>query len=464
MLKYLVNYNISGYETATISDKTLSSGSNKYIVVVLDDSTNNSALEYYDSITNILLSQNKLYIIIVGKESKIRKPVSYLAANYHNYNIYKVDSKETITLEYLDTILDREPSIDEVQEFIGGDVSGYAELSMILMGIDDIVSRGNMDELKVFIENHVSSIENLTSVVEYMKKVVDTSNNSELLVRVDELKDKIRELTKEVNSSEEEVRKVKDENLKLSGDHAATKQELARAMSKNKELESQLSSNAPVIQSYSELHTTLINCRAESILYFKEISYVQYTNTLVIMLMEIAKLLKKRVKLLIYDTKAGLSQIYKPLSVIGGSEFVASKGNYISTVESFVVVEPNPTILTSILESTNPKFDLVIVYDRMRQPTNLVSGNNVTQYYVINSSKEFKEVQNILRITDKSSIITRVGSSIGHDTLNIPMIADYDSNGTTDSAKKAKYKKLQSNGNNKLIINTILERAHVTGR
>ena len=464
MSKYLVNHSINGYETVEITDKKLVDGVGNYVVVLLDESTNTKALEYYDNITNILISQNKLILVIVGKESKIRKTVSYLVANYRNYNIYRVDSKDTVNSEYIDTIIDREPGIDEVQAFVGGDVSAYADLNMILMGIDDIVSRGNTDELKVFVENHITSIENLTYVTEYMKKVVDTSNNSELFNRVEELKDKIRKLTKEVNSSEEEIRRVKDENLRLSGDNTATKQELARAMSKNRELESQMSSNAPVIQTYSELHTALINCRAESVIYFKEISYVPYANSLVIMLMEMTRLLRKKVKLIIYDSKAGLSSVYKPLSVIGGSEFVASKSNFISSDAPFVVVEPNPAILTSILESTNPKYDLVIVYDRMRQPTNLVSGNNVVKYYVINSSKDFKEVQNTLRITDKSSIITRVDSSIGAETLNIPTIPEYNAPGTTESAKKSKYKKLQAAGNGKLIINTILEKAHVTGR
>lgn len=461
--RFIINHEVKGYTTTNILDKSLKESSDNIVVLVLDESTSDKLAEYYNMVTDILLSKNKLYLIVVGKESKIRKSICTLVANYKNYNIYKVDSKNTITTEYVDTIIEREPTIDEVQSFIGGDISGYSDINVILMGIDDLVSRGDLEGLKRFIEEHLISIENLTNVVDYMKKIVDTANSKELFSRIDELKNKIRDADIKLDSTEEENKKIKDENLRLIESSETTKKELAKAMSKTKELEQQMSSNTPVIQSYSEINTALIKCKTSNIIYFKEISYVPYTNSLMIMLMEILKLMKKKAKLIIYDSKVGLSTIYKPLSVIGGSEFVANKANFVSHVDIFTVVEPNPTILSSILENTNPAFDIVIIYDRMRQPTNIVSGNNVVKFYIINSNKDFREVQNQLRISDKSTIITRVGSSIGPETLNIPRIEDYNAPGTTESAKISKYKKLQAAGNNKLVIQTILDKARVAG-
>lgn len=461
MSKYIVNYDINGFEKVEISDKKLTTGSDNIIVLVLDESTSDKLMEYYESVTNILLSGNKLFIVMVGKESKIRKTLCNLAANYRNYNIYKVDSKSTITSEYIDTIIEREPTIDEVQAFVGGDISGYADINIILMGIDDIVSRGNLEELKSFVEDHVTSIESLTHVIEYMKKIVDTTNSKELMLKIEELKTKLRDQDIKLDSTEAENRKIKDENLKLTEDNAATKQELARAMSKNKGLEQQMSASTPVIQSYSPLHTSLIRCNVSNILYFKEISYVPYTNSFILTLVNTLQLYKKKVKLIIYDSRVGLSTLYRPLSVIGGSEFVANKENYISGTDMFVVVEPNPMILTSVLECNNPKYDIVIVYDRMRQINNIVSGNNVTMYYVVNSSNDYREVQKTLRITDLSSVITRADSSIGEGALNIPKIDDFDKTHLSESARMSKYKKLQPVGCDKPLFNLILEKAHI---
>lgn len=462
MAKYIINHKVNGFKTVDILDTVLTDSDDNDIVLVLDETTNDKLSDYYERVTDILLTKNRLYVIVVAKDSKIRKTICTLVANFRNYNLYKVDSKNTITEDYISTIMERIPTMDEVQSFMGGDISGYADINIILLGIDDLVSRGDMEGLKRFTEEHLSSIENLTSVIEYMKKIVDTTNSKELNNRIEELKAKVRSIDDQLDSSEDENKRLKDENLRLSESSKAMNSELSKLMAKNKELEQQVTSSAPVIQSYSEIKTSLIRCKASNILYFKEISYVPYTNTLITMIVGILKLMNKRVKLMIYDSRVGLSGIYKPLSVIGGSEFVANKSNFVSHVDSFVVVEPNPTILTSILESNNPAFDVVIVYDRMRQLTNIVDGNNVTKFFVINSNKDFREVQNPLKITDKSNIITRPNTSIGAETLNIPEIADYKVSATTDSAKLSKYKRLQAAGNNKQIVQTILDKARIT--
>lgn len=461
MAKYIINHIVNGYKTVDIDNEALTGEENNEIVLVLDNSTSDKLSIYYERVIDILLSRNTLYIVIVGKESKIRKAICNLVINYRNYNIYKVDSKDIVTEEYLGIISDRNPSFDEIQTFVGGDLASYADINIVLMGIDDLVSRGDLEGLKRFIEEHLSSIENFTSVVDYMKKIVDTANSMELINKIDELKSKIKALDERINATEEENKDYKDKNIKLIESDEMNRRELSKLMSKTKELEQQLSSSAPVIQTYSEINTALIKCKTTNIIYFKEISYVTYTNSLVMMLAKIIGLMKKRVKLIIYDNKVGMANVYKPLNVINGNDFVANKQNFIANVESFVVIEPNPTILTSILESINPVFDVVIIYDRMRQLTNLVTGNNVVRFHIINSNKDFKEVQSQLRIADKSTIITHAGSSIGKDTLNIPTIPDYNSEGTTEAAKISRYRKLQVEGGTKQIIPTILDKARI---
>lgn len=461
MANYIINHSVKGYEEVGIADSRLTDTEGNNIILVLDESTNDKLNDYYERATDILTSRNRLFLIVVAKESKIRKAMCNLVTNYRNYDIYRVDSKDTITSEYLNTAIERHPTIDEIQSFVGGDVSGYADIGIIILGIDDLVTRGDLEGLKRFIEEHVGSIENLTAVVEYMKKTVDTTNSKEMISRIEELKLKIREADNKLGFTEAENNKIKDENLKLKEAGETSKRELAKAMSKNKEMEQNASHNTPIMQSYSEINTSLIKCKVTSVIYFKEVTYVPYVNSLITNLLQILKMKKKKAKLIIYDNKVGITNIYKSLSIIGGNEFVTGKANFVSNVETFVVVEPNPTILTSILESSDPAFEVVIVYDRMRQLTPVVSGNNVVNWFIVNSSRDFKETQQQLRKMDKSNVITRAGTTIGGESLNIPFIPDYGSSETTGSAKISKYMKLQAEGNNKLIINTIFEKSRI---
>lgn len=459
--RIIVNCEVPKCEIADINDSSLADGKGNNIIIVLDNSDGEVLQTYYNAVTNILLSKNKLYIILVGNDVKIGRAICSLVANYRNYNIYKVENKAVLTEEYIDTIINRTPTVDEVQTFIGGDISGYADINMIFLGIDDLVSRGDLEGLKSFIERHIHSIEGITSVLDYMKKSTDLLNSGELLGRMEEIKTKLIEAEAVASENSKKLLEAEQEKKVYEENAERAKREMESALSKRKELEEQLESGTPVIQSYPETNTTLIKCKAQTVLYFKEVSYVPYANSLIIMLREILKLMNKRVKLVIYDSRVGLPGVYRPLSVIGGSEFVGNKNNFIANVDTFVVVEPNPTIITSILEYSNPAFDVVIVYDRMRQPTNIVVGNNVIRYYVINSNKDFNAAVNQFRTIDKSSVITRVDSTIGNEALNIPTISDFNATGTTDSARISKYQKLQSARNNKLLIKTILEKARI---
>ena len=457
-MKYIINHEVNGYKTLGIEDSETILSPDNSVVIVLDESTNgaNGLLEYYEAVTKMIINRVKVYIIIVGTESNIRNAICNLCANYRNYNLYKVDSKLTISEEYIDEILDREPTIDEVQAFIGGDISGYADLNIIVAGIEDLCRRGELDGLKNFVERHIKSIENFTSISDYMKKIVDTSNSKELLSRLDELKLKVKEAESKLDKSESTVKSLTEVNQSLMTANEANKAELSKLMSSNKELEQQVSSRAPVIQTYSEINTSVNKCKVPSIIYFKEVSYIPYVNSMVSALMDIMNVFSKKAKLLIYDSRVGLANLYKPLSIVDSQEFFNNKSNYVQVVNKFVVAEPNQSILQSVIENY---YDVLIIYDRMRQPTPLISGNNVTNFYIINSNKEYNAVRQQLKILDPSYVITRENSSIGQSTLNIPTLDDYSI--ATDTAKVNKYMKLQSSGNNKPLIDTILKAARV---
>jgi len=280
-----------------------------------------------------------------------------------------------------------------------------------------------------------------------------------LLIKIDGLKSTLQEHNQKSSQIEQENIALRIEKEKLAREKLDVAEELQALKLEKAQLEQKSVAGSSIIHTYTELRTGSIKCKTTNILYFKEISYVPYTNTLILMLMKFIKGYNKRAKLLIYDDRSGTSSVYKPLNIVGGKEFVANRDNYIANIESFVVLEPNPMILTSILTSIAPVFDVVIVYDRMHQNTNLVSGNNVVNFFVVNSSKDFKEMQNTLRILDKNSIITRPGSSLGNEVMSIPTIPEFHTVG--ESAQMSKYKILQSPNHKKSIINKILEAGRI---
>ena len=73
--KYIINHEIPEYTKVDITSSEINGAANDTVVLILDESTSDHLHDYYEQVTKILTSGNKLYIIIVGKESKIRKAI-----------------------------------------------------------------------------------------------------------------------------------------------------------------------------------------------------------------------------------------------------------------------------------------------------------------------------------------------------------------------------------------------------
>lgn len=474
MSKFIINSSVVGFDTVEISDGRLTEP-NSTVVLILDKTTNDKLYSYYNRVSEIIMAKSKLVTIVVGKESKIRKAICTLMALYRNYNMYYVDSLDIVDKEFIDNVLERQPSYEEVQTFIGGDVSGYSDISAVVLGINSIINSGELDGLKTFINNHVTSIEAFPEVIDYMKKVVDTANSGELFSKIDELKLEAEKLQGLVEEQKKEIKELKATNETLTEDLTSTKKDLSRSKTKIDELSEQVSGKSSVIKTYHELNTSIMKCKVMNILYFKEVSYVQYTNSLVNSIAEALKAKRLKFKILIYDNKSGISNVYRPAPVVGSAEYLANKAVFLKSTERLVVVEPNPMIIEDVLTYASPAFDVVIIYDRLKQGNDIVTGNNIQKYFVINSYKDYVESKNILKITDASHIITHTGGTlhsgvkyidgsptkvqVPKERLDIPRIDGYDR--ITDTAKVSKYIKLVSSISNKPVIGSIFERMRI---
>lgn len=464
MEKYLFNSVIHGYNQATVNEFNVSDKHGDLIVVVIDSSCDNNIGSYYKLINNALKLNNRVILIGIEDDNKSFRPLASLMVTYNAYDIYEIPDKDSLSAAELLKIEGRTPDLSEVQTFIGGDVTAYSDMSTILFGIESLVDEGNEDKLKGFLEEHMLSIENLTSTLNSMKKTCDIFNSNELIDKVNSLKEKQQELTNEIADKDKQLDTVKHDRDQFKVESSTLKRENEKLKSANSNLKSEAESGSSVIKTYKEINTQLIQCKTHIVLYFKEISYVPYVNTLVSQLYTTLERRNLKVKLLIYDSQTSMYQTYGNLNVVSGSNYASLKSALIGKTKQFVISEPNPTILQDILTSDRI-FDVVIIYDRMKGFTDIVSGNNVTKFYIINSKQDYDSVKGPLKINDLSYVITHahssieVGNSDNRKFLDIPFIEGYSKQ--TEAAKASRYMKLQSSFTKVNIIKTILSKSRI---
>lgn len=455
---YLINSNIHGYERVNIEDFKFEDKREDTIITIVDKACDDKLAIYYNMFNNTLKNNNRLILIGVNDENKSFKVLASLMVTFQDYNIYQIEDKNSLGAKELQSMCDRTPGIEEVQTFVGGDVTAYSDISTIVFGIESMVSEGNESQLRDFLEQHIISVESLVYTLNYMKHICDSFNSGELIDKINNLKDKITNLEKQLETSKKSAEDMKYAKEKLQVEVEDYKREISKLKVANTELKASSESGVSVVRQYNTVNTQLINCKAKLVMYCKEISYVTYANSLIMHFLKYCENKHLKVKLVIYDSQNELYAMYKPLNVVGGEDYLSMKGTLISKTRQFVVSEPLTNVLQDVLTSEQC-FDLVVVYDRMKGLKDLVCGNNVTKFFVINSSKEYESLKAQLKITDPTHIITNVHSNIetgqgkSKQTLDIPYIEGYDR--ATDIAKTSKYIKLTTSWSDENLINII---------
>lgn len=450
MEKYVVGLDMHGYDKLEIDDAKLRSNIVN-VTIVLDENSTKPLKDYYNTISAVLRMGGNVNLISIGDKSDKFKPLASLMTTYRNYNIYKVTDRESITASYLKKIESRKPSFDEVQTYIGGDVAAYSEMSTLMIGIENLVEQGDMNGLSSFLEQHMSSIESLTSALDYMKTICELNNSSELLDKINDLEEVASKNKANAEASLVKINELQTEKAKIKAEVESLSKSVEALKNKNEQLKDTAENGGSIITSFRECNTSMVQCKVKNIIYFKEISYVPYMNTLINTLFDLYTMKGKKVKLIIYDNKTEYYQIYAPLTIVNGKNYLANKSNILKdTTPKFVVSEPVPMIINDII-TVEPTFDIVMVYDRMKCKQDVVIGNNVAKFFVIGSYNEYCQLSPILNIADESHIITRYDKRFSTAALDIPKI---NVENATGSAKKMKYFKLAttfSDGTKNLI-------------
>ncbi|MBR1453264.1 MAG: hypothetical protein IJ593_01265 [Lachnospiraceae bacterium] len=440
-MKYIINHSLNDFKVLDINSIN-DVKPDDTVVMVLDETTNGKIKEYYTATEKMLLDRVNLYCVSIIDASNISKSIMSLMATYQNYNIYTTYTKELINSDYVENILKRTPDILEVQQYIGGDVSAYSEMNTILLGIKSLVEYGDVDGIKSFIEKHLESIDSSVEVFNYLRQIASTYNNGKVLEAISQIKETIDKYQDEISDLKSSVKQYKKDNDKLTESNTRLKSDNEKANSELADLKERVKNNVgtSAITSYSTLNTAIgMKCRTKYILYFKEISYPLYMNTYINnLLAQLSILFNKKVKLIIFDDKVGITGVYSRIPMYNIKEYISVKDTpQFDNAQKIVVTDANTVVLQDVITSGfthGNEYEVVIVYDRLKQKNDIIVGNNVTKILVTNSEGNLRD--NEAQLSGNWRLIFSGNADI-KNSLTISKIDDYKS--LSDSAASKKY-------------------------
>ena len=82
---------------------------------------------------------------------------------------------------------------------------------------------------------------------------------------------------------------------------------------------------------------------------------------------------------------------------------MADRNRVSNTLDKMVVVDQQPGIMEDVLRSD---CDVLIIYDRLKRKNDILTGNTVYKYWVVNSSSEIAALNSISNV-EYGHILTR---------------------------------------------------------
>jgi hypothetical protein len=375
--------------------------------------------------------------VLLFVQRKAVDPLVYLSVNYGNYDIYAVDSPKEVTDKLVNACLARSPSLAEVGQYIGTDGVAYENLFEVL---SECISAA-----KITSDVAADSLDGALIAYEYLKTVADLSladdfagASEQMAVRKAELENEKVRLSEDLTAANDRISTL-ESDLRVANSTPSVVDSGASANLLND------IGNSLVIQPTCNLDK--LQSKVPHILYFKELSYVPFVNTLVNQLCAIINTQRNvgskglmKCKLLIEDFSP-TQGYYSPLSVLSSEQYMARRDEFAGSAKVVVLGEPQLSVVSDLVTGKYSGADtpnVLVVYDRTHQVTDLVSGKSVSKYFVCHSSGLFNRVKDIYKITDVSRVITRPETNLGEGKLDIPRLAKFD-NSDTDAHKRSTY-------------------------
>lgn len=436
------------------------------------DSINNQLSEKQDKINRLVAQSNDSLTGIDELLAQIEALKSELSDK--DSQMLELGNKLTLKEEELQVIADSDKKIDELSKL----VEQYEEQIEQLKNQEQLVQ-----ELKQVLDDKECEINRLNEdISKYENLSVDLDSlkneNEQYRIKVNEMTNEIEDLKKQLQDTsdkvgnivndgitEEEVKQLKEINEKLTIKCNQYKASITSLRASNDSFLDKLRNKAAGAMEFNPL--LLDNSpkiKSRNILYFKEVSYVTYTNTMLVKTLDLLLKKKQKVKMVIFDKPDEFSSSYQGLTIVNGD--YGRKKDDVLQKDIVVIMEPNMAILEDILSE---EYTLVLLVDRLKCIKDLVVGNQVYKFWMVNSSSGIQSIMNLSSISSQissSSIITRPG--VGHDTIGISKISNYPT--FTEQAKSSKWYHLTNvNAKNResddsLVIPTILRRCGINIR
>jgi hypothetical protein len=200
------------------------------------------------------------------------------------------------------------------------------------------------------------------------------------------------------------------------------------------------------------------------VIYFKELTPIPYINTFVKYLTDYIRTRKmggKKVicKLTIFDFN-GTQKLYHPIPYITGDEYMARRMEMAGSRMELAIATPQMAVLSDLLTGKYSGADtapnVLIVYDRTHQHTDIITGKIVTKFFICHSRSAVERLAQDFHIKDPSKIITTADTFIHSSQLDIPRIKGF-STFESESRRKRAYLGLRTRYGNQPLMDAVLE-------
>ena len=447
---YSINIDITEIEERDI--KQIDDIKDSTVVILADKNLNDKLTEYYLGIYKLIKNRNRVMLLIYGTGSKVSKTLAMLMYAYNQNDIYKLPNEydlNTLNKTYISVLEEQQPDEVDVEMFIGSDVMAYSDAQILLAKLINYTEKEDYENINKLLKDKHDEFADTLGVLSYTRAVTEKIRFGSLKNKLNKVNNEALELKSKNDVLENTVAEQKTEIQDLKKMRADALKDVQHAQSRIEMLEKKLNQGT-IIREYVTTNTKLISCKVKVILYFKEIARINYINSFIHEYYEyLTRILKKRTKLIIYVTPHAFLGVYKPIQSITSAEYVQNRQDIVNKMDKLVLIEPNPSVLQDTL--TSEAYDIVIVYDRLKQEADIVTGNNVHKYFVVNSMKDINELKRKTTI-NMENVITNPGTA--PEALTISYIDGY--KGRSESQKLTAYMSMRNTGTDTGVVFDIL--------
>ncbi len=381
----------------------------------------------YNTLNKVISKADHVALIVTDVYDRNTKILGLLLAKYRVFNLFVMEELVDIDDEYIEAISESTVSQEELAQFVGRDIAAYAVTRDVTRELSNSISKSD-STIADLVRGNKDNIHGISTIFELIQQFSEsaceqatkgggsTATDAGIIQRNSKEIQRLTALVEELNRSKTQV------DIKLE----KAEKKIEELEDYKEGVETSLASN-PLSDNYVTLDVNkFVNVIAngrrrpiiKDIIYFKEISPCRYINSFVVKFNKyMITQLGVKCKLVIFDRESFFNFRYGALKVVNGGSYAKLKrANELGDV--FVATKADRSIIEDLITEN----EILIFYDRMGAENNIVSGRAVHEYYVLNSLKEYNEL-NKHRHVDMNWIVTNFG--VDKHMLSIPDIMEY---------------------------------------